>query len=104
MTEHERYAVMMQRSAELKRRIAVELADAVVAVVGVCETSLRGGGKLMFCGNGGARGGRECAGGRKADVLRQWRVRGRQPASGDRDADPAARLGGATVLAGPGAD
>jgi D-sedoheptulose 7-phosphate isomerase len=56
MTEHERYAVMMQRSAELKRRIAVELADAVVAVVGVCETSLRGGGKLMFCGNGGSAG------------------------------------------------
>lgn len=56
MSEHERYAVMMQRSAELKRRIAVELADAVVAVVGVCETSLRGGGKLMFCGNGGSAG------------------------------------------------
>jgi D-sedoheptulose 7-phosphate isomerase len=56
MTEHERYAVMMQRSAELKRRIAVELADAVIAVVGVCETSLRGGGKLMFCGNGGSAG------------------------------------------------
>jgi D-sedoheptulose 7-phosphate isomerase len=56
MIEHERYAVMMQRSAELKRRIAVELADAVVAVVGVCETSLRGGGKLMFCGNGGSAG------------------------------------------------
>jgi D-sedoheptulose 7-phosphate isomerase len=56
MTEHERYAVMMQRSAELKRRIAVELADAVIAVVGVCEASLRGGGKLMFCGNGGSAG------------------------------------------------
>jgi D-sedoheptulose 7-phosphate isomerase len=56
MTEHERFAVMMQRSAELKRRVAVELADAVVAVVGVCETSLRGGGKLMFCGNGGSAG------------------------------------------------
>jgi D-sedoheptulose 7-phosphate isomerase len=56
MTEHERYAVMMQRSAELKRRIAVELADTVIAVVGVCETSLRGGGKLMFCGNGGSAG------------------------------------------------
>lgn len=56
MTEHERYAVMMQRSAELKRRIAEELADAVIAVVGVCERSLRGGGKLMFCGNGGSAG------------------------------------------------
>ena len=77
MTEHERFAAMMQRSAELKRRIAVELADAVVAVVDACETSLRGGGKLMFCGNGGSAA--------------------RQPASGDRDADPAARLGGAAV-------
>jgi D-sedoheptulose 7-phosphate isomerase len=56
MTEHERYAVMMRRAAELKRRIAVELADAVIAVVGVCEASLRGGGKLMFCGNGGSAG------------------------------------------------
>jgi D-sedoheptulose 7-phosphate isomerase len=34
----------------------VELADAVIAVVGVCETGLRGGGKLMFCGNGGSAG------------------------------------------------
>ena len=54
MNETARFAAMMQRSAELKRRIAVELADAVVAVVGACETSLRGGGKLMFCGNGGS--------------------------------------------------
>src|SRR5512140_3798857 len=53
MNEAVRFADMMQRSAALKRRIAVELADAVVAVVGACETSLRGGGKLMFCGNGG---------------------------------------------------
>ncbi len=54
MNETARFAAMMQRSAELKRRIAIELADAVVAVVGACETSLRGGGKLMFCGNGGS--------------------------------------------------
>jgi D-sedoheptulose 7-phosphate isomerase len=32
----------------------VELADAVVGVVTACETSLRDGGKLMFCGNGGS--------------------------------------------------
>src|SRR6185312_15333365 len=49
-----RFAAMMQRSAELKRQIAVDLATAVVAVVGACERSLRGGGKLMFCGNGGS--------------------------------------------------
>jgi len=54
MSERDRFAVMMERSAALKRRIAVELADAVVAVVAACETSLRGGGKLMFCGNGGS--------------------------------------------------
>lgn len=54
MDESARFAAMMQRSAELKRRIAVELADAVVGVVDACEASLRGGGKLMFCGNGGS--------------------------------------------------
>jgi D-sedoheptulose 7-phosphate isomerase len=54
MQEAARFAAMMQRSAELKRRIAVELADAVVGVVDVCEASLRGGGKVIFCGNGGS--------------------------------------------------
>ena len=54
MTETARFAAMMTKSADLKRRIATELAEAVVAVVGACETSLRGGGKLRFCGNGGS--------------------------------------------------
>ncbi len=54
MSDASRFAAMMQRSADLKRRIAVELADAVVRVVDACEVSLRGGGKLMFCGNGGS--------------------------------------------------
>ena len=54
MNEIARFAAMMRRSAELKQRIAVELADAVVAVVDACEASLRRGGKLMFCGNGGS--------------------------------------------------
>jgi D-sedoheptulose 7-phosphate isomerase len=54
MSETARFAAMMRRSAELKQRIAVELADAVVGVVDACETSLRAGGKLMFCGNGGS--------------------------------------------------
>ena len=54
MTEAERFAAMMRRSAELKLRIATELAETVVGVVAACETSLRGGGKLMFCGNGGS--------------------------------------------------
>jgi D-sedoheptulose 7-phosphate isomerase len=54
MTELSRFTAMMERSAALKRRIATELAETVVSVVGVCERSLRGGGKLMFCGNGGS--------------------------------------------------
>src|SRR6202000_958539 len=54
MSDAFRFAAMMQRSADLKREIGVELTDAVVRVVDVCEASLRGGGKLMFCGNGGS--------------------------------------------------
>jgi len=53
-SETARFTAMMTKSADLKRRIATELADAVIAVVDACETSLRGGGKLMFCGNGGS--------------------------------------------------
>jgi D-sedoheptulose 7-phosphate isomerase len=52
--ETARFRAMMTKSAELKRRIATELADTVIGVVNACETSLRGGGKLMFCGNGGS--------------------------------------------------
>ena len=55
-SEIARFAAMMLKSADLKRRIAVELADAVVGVVDACEVSLRQGGKLMFCGNGGSAG------------------------------------------------
>jgi D-sedoheptulose 7-phosphate isomerase len=54
MNEAARFAAMMRRSAELKQRIAAELADAVIGVVDACEASLRAGGKLMFCGNGGS--------------------------------------------------
>jgi D-sedoheptulose 7-phosphate isomerase len=52
--ETARFAAMMTKSADLKRRVAVELADRVIAVVDACEASLRSGGKLMFCGNGGS--------------------------------------------------
>jgi D-sedoheptulose 7-phosphate isomerase len=52
--ETARFAAMMTKSADLKRRIATELADAVIGVVDVCEASLRQGGKLLFCGNGGS--------------------------------------------------
>jgi D-sedoheptulose 7-phosphate isomerase len=54
MTEAERFAGMLQRSADLKLRIATELAAVVIATVDTCETSLRNGGKLLFCGNGGS--------------------------------------------------
>ena len=56
MTEADRFAAMMNKSADLKRRIATELAPVLLAVVDACEASLRGGGKLMFCGNGGSAG------------------------------------------------
>ena len=52
--EISRFAGMMQRSAALKLRIAEEMGTAVLGVVDACETSLRGGGKLFFCGNGGS--------------------------------------------------
>jgi D-sedoheptulose 7-phosphate isomerase len=54
MTEAARFAAMMDKSAALKRRIATELSDAVIGVVDACERSLRAGGKIMFCGNGGS--------------------------------------------------
>jgi D-sedoheptulose 7-phosphate isomerase len=52
--ETARFAAMMTKSADLKRRIATELAETVIKVVDACEASLRGGGKLLFCGNGGS--------------------------------------------------
>lgn len=54
MKEQDRFAAMMEKSAALKLRIAQQLGDAVVGVVAACEQSLAGGGKLMFCGNGGS--------------------------------------------------
>lgn len=56
MTEAESFSAMMHRSAALKCRIATELAGPVIATVGACEASLRSGGKLLFCGNGGSAG------------------------------------------------
>ena len=54
MTETERFTAMLHKSAALKQRIATELAAPVLRVVEACETAIRGGGKLMFCGNGGS--------------------------------------------------
>src|ERR1700722_6985731 len=54
MTECDRFAAMMEKSAALKLRIAHELGGAVIGVVEACERCLTNGGKLMFCGNGGS--------------------------------------------------
>ena len=51
--EAARYAAMLRRSAELKLALAAQ-AEPVLAIVDVCEQALRGGGKLIFCGNGGS--------------------------------------------------
>ena len=54
MDEIDRFRVMMRRSADLKMSIAAVLAHQVIQAVDACERSLRAGGKLMFCGNGGS--------------------------------------------------
>src|SRR3984885_15951249 len=54
MSEIDRFAAMMEKSARLKLRLAKELGGAVIGVVEACERSLAAGGKLMFCGNGGS--------------------------------------------------
>ena len=41
-------------STVTKLRLAVEFASMAITIVDVCERSLRDGGKLMFCGNGGS--------------------------------------------------
>ena len=48
------FAAMMERSAALKRRLAAELSTPIIGVLDACEASLRFGGKMMFCGNGGS--------------------------------------------------
>jgi D-sedoheptulose 7-phosphate isomerase len=44
---------MLHRSAELKLALAQDAAP-VLAIVAACETALRAGKKLIFCGNGGS--------------------------------------------------
>jgi len=44
---------MLRRSAALKLALAEDAAP-VLAVVGACERTIRAGGKIMFCGNGGS--------------------------------------------------
>lgn len=54
MDEAARFATLMEDGAVLRRRLAGEAAAAVIGVVDACETSMRAGGKLFFCGNGGS--------------------------------------------------
>jgi D-sedoheptulose 7-phosphate isomerase len=53
MDEAARFAALMEDGAALRRRLVTK-AEAVIRVVDACEASMRGGGKLFFCGNGGS--------------------------------------------------
>jgi D-sedoheptulose 7-phosphate isomerase len=44
----------MEDGATIRRRLAAEATDAVLAVVELCEAATRGGHRLFFCGNGGS--------------------------------------------------
>ena len=54
LEERARFSAMLERSAALKQRVARTLSDQALAVVDACEASVRAGGKVMFCGNGGS--------------------------------------------------
>jgi D-sedoheptulose 7-phosphate isomerase len=54
MDEAARFAAMMEEGAALRRRLATEAASGLIAVVDACEATLRRGGRLFFCGNGGS--------------------------------------------------
>lgn len=54
MDETARFAAMMEEGAALRRRLAAEASGLVLRVVDACETSMRAGGKLFLCGNGGS--------------------------------------------------
>lgn len=54
MDETARFAAMMEEGAALRRRLATEAAAPLLGVVGACETAIRAGGRLFFCGNGGS--------------------------------------------------
>lgn len=54
MTEAARFAAIMEDSAALRRRLAIEAQEPVLRVVDACEAAMRAGGTLFFCGNGGS--------------------------------------------------
>ena len=54
MDEAARFAAMMEEGAALRHRLGTEFAAPLIRVVEACETAIRGGGRLFFCGNGGS--------------------------------------------------
>lgn len=54
MDEAARFAAMMEEGAALRRRLGTEFAAPLIRVVEACETAIRSGGRLFFCGNGGS--------------------------------------------------
>jgi D-sedoheptulose 7-phosphate isomerase len=54
MKEEQRLSAMMDDGILLRRHVATEMAPLVFRAIDLCESSLRGGGKLFFCGNGGS--------------------------------------------------
>lgn len=48
-----RFEAALRRSADLKRALIAQ-SRPVLAIIAACEAALRGGGKLIFCGNGGS--------------------------------------------------
>ncbi|MCA3278870.1 MAG: SIS domain-containing protein [Roseomonas sp.] len=54
MTEQERLSAMMEDGVALRRHLATTMAPWVFEAIDLCESALRGGGKLFFCGNGGS--------------------------------------------------
>ena len=53
-SEAARFARIMEDGAVLRRRLADEATDRLLTAVDACERSMRAGGKLLFCGNGGS--------------------------------------------------
>lgn len=59
MTDSARHAyvsAMFERSIALKRQVQATSIDELLAWTDICVDSLNGGGKILFCGNGGSAG------------------------------------------------
>jgi D-sedoheptulose 7-phosphate isomerase len=54
MKEQARLKVMMEDGIALRRHVASDMAPLVFQAIDLCEASLRGSGRLFFCGNGGS--------------------------------------------------